>query len=68
MLDRADYAGDWRDRVAGYKAKGLEGVLLTTDDLGGIRREKLQKVLADIVYGKIGGDGTTEFSKHHYSL
>lgn len=68
MLDRADYSGDWRDRVAGYRAKGLEGVLVTTDDLSGIRRERLQQVIADLLSGTPAGDGSTEFSRHHYTL
>ena len=68
MLDRADYSRDWKQRVAGYQAEKLADRLVTTDDLGGIREERLQQVIADLVSGKPGGDGKTEFSSHHYCL
>ena len=68
MLDRADYSRDWRSRRAGYRAKGLEDSLVTTDDLGGVRQERLREVIAALIVGKPDGDGITEFSLHHYSL
>ena len=68
MLDRADYSHDWRERVAGYKAKNLADVLLTTDDLAGVRQERLKQVIADLTTGEPGGDGGQEFSLHHYRL
>ena len=68
MLDRQDYSSDWRERVAGYQAKKLKHDLITTDDLGGIRQDRLQQLIADLVAGKPGGDGANEFSLHHYSL
>ena len=68
MLDRADYSRDWRSRRAGYRAKGLEDSLVTTDDLGGVRRERLREVIDNLVALEAGGDETTEFSLHHYSL
>jgi len=68
MLDRADYSRDWRSRRAGYRAKGLEDSLVTTDDLGGVRQEKLREVIAALIAATVSGDGATEFSLHHYSL
>ena len=68
MLDRADYSRDWRSRRAGYRAKGLEDSLVTTDDLGGVRQEKLREVIAALIVARPDGDGATEFSLHHYSL
>ena len=47
---------------------GLEGSPITTDDLGGVRQERLQEVIGDLIAAKPGGDGTTEFSLYHYSL
>jgi hypothetical protein len=68
MLDRAEYSRDWRERVGGYHAKGLAEYLVTTDDLGGVRRERLGQVIADLVAGRPEGDGGHDFSLHHYSL
>lgn len=69
MLDRRDYASDWRSRVAGYRAEGLADALVTTDDLGGVRHDRLQAVIDDIVRGTLVSDGEArEFSDHHYIL
>ncbi len=68
MLDRADYSRDWRSRRVGYRAKGLEDSLVTTDDLGGVRQERLREVIAALIVAKPDGDEATEFSLHHYSL
>jgi hypothetical protein len=69
MLDRRDYATDWRNRMAGYRAEGLADVLVTTDDLGGIRHDRLLAVTEDIIRGAPAGESTArEFSDHHYRL
>jgi exodeoxyribonuclease V alpha subunit len=69
MLDRRDYATDWRSRVTGYRAEGLADSLVTTDDLGGLRHERLLAVIEDIIRDSIGGDpNVREFSDHHFSL
>lgn len=68
MLDRADYSRNWRDRRAGYGAKKILGSLVTTDDLGGVRQERLSQVVADLTAGNPGGEGGSEFSLHHYCL
>lgn len=68
MLDRADYSRNWKSRREGYRAMGLEDSLVTTDDLGGVRQERLRKVISDLISANAGGDGASEFSLHHYSL
>ena len=68
MLDRADYSRDWRRRFTGYSAANLADSLLTTDDLGGVRLERLRQVIADLCAGGPSGDGGQAFSGHHYSL
>jgi hypothetical protein len=68
MLDRADYSRHWRSRRAGYRTANLEDSLVTTDDLGGVRQETLRQVVADLLAGKLSGDGGQEFSSHHYNL
>ena len=68
MLDRADYYRDWRQRVAGYRVKCLEDKLVTTDDLGGVSQDKLDRVIADLTTDKPGGESDSGFSLHHYQL
>ena len=55
------------DLLKGYELEGLKGTLVTTDDLAGVKHEKVQQVITDIVAGKLKGDDGT-FSKHHYTL
>ena len=69
MLDRRDYAAKWRSRVAGYRAEGLKNALVTTDDLGGLRHDRLLAVIDDIVQDRIvDNPNAIEFSDHHYTL
>ena len=68
MLDRADYSRDWNARLAGYQLTDNARNLVTTDDLSGVRQEKLREVIAGLIAEAPGGDDTTEFSLHHYSL
>lgn len=68
MLDRQDYARDWRERRRAYAAAGLENALLTTDDMAGVRAERLVEVVADIVGGELGGRADMGWSLHHYLL
>jgi exodeoxyribonuclease V alpha subunit len=68
MLDRGDYSRDWKGRVAGYHEKKIADNLVTTDDLRGVKHPRLRQVIADLVEGRLGGDGGGEFSLHHYSL
>jgi hypothetical protein len=68
MLDRADYSRDWRRRLEGYRHEHLVDYLVTTDDLGGVRQERLGQVIRDLVSGNLGGEDGHGFSFHHYSL
>jgi exodeoxyribonuclease V alpha subunit len=68
MLDRQDYARDWRERRRAYQVAGLEDVLLTTDDAAGVSADALAAVIADLLSGNLGGRADLGFSKHHYAL
>jgi hypothetical protein len=68
MLDRQDYARDWRERRRAYQAAGLETALLTSDDLDGIRAEHLTALISDLSLGKLQGRADLGFSLHHYRL
>lgn len=68
MLDRQDYARDWRERRRAYEAAGYESALLTTDDMAGVRAERLAEVIEDLVAGALGGRADLGFSRHHYTL
>jgi hypothetical protein len=60
-VDDALAADKWRSRIAGYRAEGLTNVLVTTDDLGGVRHDRLLKVIEDIVQGTLAGDPDASF-------
>ena len=47
---------------------GLKDVLLTTDDLSGVKSDHLAIVLDDIIGGSIKGRADLGFSMHHYTL
>lgn len=68
MLDRVDYARGWRDRVAGYAAANLMDRLVTTDDLGGVRQERIDQVVNDLVAQRPGGTREGGLSHHHYTF
>lgn len=68
MLDKQDYARDWRNRRRAYIAAGNEASLITTDDLAGVRANELGKVVSGIISGSLGGRGDTPWSQHHYTL
>lgn len=68
MLDRQDYARDWRERRRAYAAAGHEAMLLTTDDLAGVRADQLMQVVRDIVAGNLAGRADMGWSMHHYTL
>jgi hypothetical protein len=46
----------------------LKDVLVTTDDLSGVKSDHLARVLEDIVGGSIKGRADLGFSMHHYTL
>jgi ATP-dependent exoDNAse (exonuclease V) alpha subunit len=68
MLDRVDYNADWRERVAGYAAKNLANFLITTDDLGGVRQDRIEHLIEDLIKQKPGGVREEGLSHHHYTL
>lgn len=68
MLDRSDYSRNWKARFEGYSAKGIADRLVTTDDLGGVRQGRLAQVIGAMIDHELGGNGSTEFSRHHYKL
>jgi hypothetical protein len=68
MLDRQDYARDWRERRRAYQAAGLDGVLLTTDDASGVHADALGRVIDDLAAGELGDRADFGFSAHHYPL
>lgn len=68
MLDRQDYARDWRERRRAYQAAGLDTALLTTDDTSGVRASALEAVVSDLATGMPSGRADQGFSAHHYQL
>ncbi|MDR7156287.1 hypothetical protein J2W40_003128 [Sphingobium xenophagum] len=68
MLDRQDYARDWRERRRAYAAAGYEDVLLTTDDLAGVRADRLARIVEQIASGTLAGHADMGWSLHHYTL
>lgn len=68
MLDRQDYARDWRERRRAYEAAGHQSVLLTTDDMAGVGAERLAEVVGDLAAGTLRGRADLGFSQHHYPL
>jgi hypothetical protein len=68
MLDRQDYERDWRERRYAYEAAQLRDSLVTSDDLGGLKAERVEQIICDLVSGDLGGDANVGFSRHHYQL
>lgn len=68
MLDRQDYARDWRARRRAYETAGHLESLLTSDDLAGIGGDRIHGVIDDLVSGRLGGRADFGFSRHHYQL
>ncbi|OWQ92519.1 hypothetical protein CDQ92_19830 [Sphingopyxis bauzanensis] len=68
MLDRQDYARDWRERRRAYEVAGLADALITTDDATGVRSEILNAAIADLCTGTLAGRRDLGFSDHHYQL
>lgn len=68
MLEVKKYYKDWQNRLDLYKENGLYGNLITTDDLGGINQEKINKIIDDIREEKLFTDKNNKFSSHHYEV
>ena len=68
MLDVRKYYKDWQQRIDDYKDHGLFDDLVTTDDLNGIKQEKIDAVIDAIRTGVLTEDKGNRFSLHHYEL
>jgi len=66
MLDVTTYRKDWIIRRKLYQDAGLEQELVTTDDRTGVRQERIDVVIQDILNGSLAG--APRASLHHYSL
>lgn len=66
MLDVTTYRKDWVSRRKLYQKAGLEQQLVTTDDRTGVRQERIDTVIQDILSGSLAG--APRASLHHYSL
>lgn len=67
-LDLKRYALNWAERRKDYETNGLADCLVTTDDLEGVKEEKILPVIDDLVRGKLKETTENKFSKHHYQL
>ena len=68
MLDVRKYYKDWQQRIADYKDHGLFDHLVTTDDLNGIKQDKIDAVIDAIRTADLKADRNSRFSLHHYEL
>ena len=68
MLDIQKYYKDWQKRVKDYKEHGLFENLVTTDDMYGIREEKIDDVVEAIRTGRLQTNDQNRYSSHHYEL
>lgn len=68
MLDVRKYYKDWQQRVKDYKDHGLFDQVVTTDDLDGIKQEKIEVVIEAIRTGNLKEERDNRFSLHHYQL
>ena len=68
MLDREDYARNWRERRDAFEKAGLLPQLITSDDMRGVSEERIQTIITDMLAGALTGSAEDEFSKCHYSL
>lgn len=68
MLDTRKYYNDWQERRKSYNDHGLEDYLITTDDLNGVRQEKITELIEHIKELSLKDTTDNKFSKHHYEL
>ena len=68
MLDTRKYFHDWAQRKEDFQAHGLLDVVVTTDDLGGITDEHVERVIDDIRKFSLKPTPGSNFSSHHYRL
>lgn len=68
MLDTKKYFNDWQIRKRNYFEHNLKENLISTDDLEGIKEEKIQDIIEDIINQNIKSTIGNKFSEHHYPL
>jgi hypothetical protein len=68
MLDTRKYFNDWQERKKNYYEHGLSDSLITTDDLNGINKEKLNELFEHIRESELKSTPENKFSNHHYQL
>lgn len=68
MLDTRKYYNDWQDRRKSYKEHGLEDYLITTDDLNGVKYDKISELIEQIKENELKITTENKFSNHHYEL
>jgi exodeoxyribonuclease V alpha subunit len=68
MLDVRKYYRDWQQRIVDYRDHGLFDQVVTTDDLSGIKQERIDAVIEAIRDGQLRTDSGNRFSTHHYEL
>ena len=66
--DLKQYWTDWLARRDWYKANGKFDNLITTDDLGGVKQEKILKLFEGFRKGEFKVTEDSELSRHHYEL
>ena len=68
MLDIRKYYNDWQTRKKDYEDHNLLEGVITTDDLDGIKQERIDQIIEEIRKGKLKDTKGSKFSKHHYQL
>jgi len=70
MLSKSSYKRIWMEwKLPTYKSNDLLDQLITTDELNGIKEEKIKKIIEDIIIGNIQNEDRYRiYSNHHYSL
>jgi len=67
-LDSREYFESWKERRRNYEQNGYADVLVTSDDLNGIRQESIQQIITDILSENLIHTLDSPYSKHHYPL
>lgn len=68
MLDNRSYVNNWHIRKEDYEKLGLSNHLITTDDMDGIKEEKITKIIEDIKAKSLIQSTASKLSMHHYGL
>lgn len=68
MLDIRKYYKDWQQRTKDYEEHGLYDQVITTDDLEGIKQEKIDELIENIKKQNLKKTPKNRFSTHHYEL